>query len=159
MKINIISIGKIKEKYLQEGINEYLKRLQSYCEVSLLEVSDESLPEKPNTSHINMAINKEGQKVLKIIKNTDYVIALDLNKKQYTSLEFASYLKDKFVIGKSKLTFVIGGSYGLSDELKKRANDSISLSNLTFLHQMTKLILLEQIYRSFKINNNEVYHK
>ena len=98
-------------------------------------------------------------KVLKILKTSDYVISLDLNKKQMTSPEFASYIDNKLVLGGSSITFLIGGSYGLSDDLKKRANDAISLSNMTFLHQMTRLILLEQIYRAFKINKNEVYHK
>ncbi len=159
MKIRIIAIGKIKEDYLKNGINEYLKRLQAYAQTEIAEVMDEPVKDNPSLSEIEIVKNKEGQKVLKLLKPGDYVINLDLNKKELTSPEFAKYLEDKFVVGNSSLTFIIGGSYGLSDELKKRANDSLSFSKMTFLHQMTRLILLEQIYRAFKINRNETYHK
>ena len=104
------------------------------------------------------AKNEEGERILKVLKN-DYLIGLDLNKKEFTSEEFANFIQDKFVAGGSSISFVIGGSYGLSDSLKKRCNSSISLSKMTFLHQMTRLVLLEQIYRAFKILNNETYHK
>lgn len=159
MKIRIIAIGKIKEAYLKQGINEYLKRIKPYSQIEIIEVNDEPVCDNPNESEINKVKDLEGEKVLKLLKPQDYLISLDLNKKQFTSPEFAKYLEDKFVLGGSNLTFVIGGSYGLSDALKKRANDSFSLSNMTFLHQMTRLILLEQIYRAFKINRNETYHK
>lgn len=159
MKIRIFAIGKIKEAYLKEGINEYLTRLKPYTQIEIIELNDEPIPDNPNESEINKAKNIEGERVLKLLKPQDYLISLDLNKKQYTSLEFAKYLDNKFVIGGSNINFVIGGSYGLSDSLKKRANDSLSLSNMTFLHQMTRLLLLEQIYRAFKINRNETYHK
>lgn len=159
MNIRIIAIGKIKEDYLKNGINEYLKRLPKYVKVEIVEVNDTSLPDKPNSSEIEKAINQEGERVLKLLKPTDYVINLDMNKKEFESPEFSKYLENKFSDSGSNLTFVIGGSYGLSNELKRRANDSISLSKMTFLHQMTRLILLEQIYRAFKILNNETYHK
>ena len=159
MKIRIFAIGKIKEAYLKEGINEYLTRLKPYTQIEIIELNDEPIPDNPNESEINKAKNIEGERVLKLLKPQDYLISLDLNKKQYTSLEFAKYLDNKFIIGGSNINFVIGGSYGLSDSLKKRANDSLSLSNMTFLHQMTRLLLLEQIYRAFKINRNETYHK
>ena len=159
MKIRIIAIGKIKEQYLKMGIDEYLKRLKTYATMEIVEVNDEPVNDNPSNSQIEMVKNKEGEKVLKLLKEGDYVINLDLNKKQYTSEEFANLINEKMVVGGSLITFVIGGSYGLSDELKKRANLSISLSNMTFLHQMTRLILLEQIYRAFKINRNETYHK
>ena len=159
MKIRIFAIGKIKEAYLKEGINEYLTRLKPYTQIEIIELNDEPIPDNPNESEINKAKNIEGERVLKLLKPQDYLISLDLNKKQYTSLEFAKYLDNKFVIGGSNINFVIGGSYGLSDSLKKRTNDSLSLSNMTFLHQMTRLLLLEQIYRAFKINRNETYHK
>ena len=159
MKIRIIAIGKIKEAYLKQGINEYLKRIKPYSQIEIIEVNDEPVCDNPNESEITKVKDLEGEKVLKLLKPQDYLISLDLNKKQFTSPEFAKYLEDKFVLGGSNLTFVIGGSYGLSDALKKRANDSFSLSNMTFLHQMTRLILLEQIYRAFKINRNETYHK
>ena len=159
MKIRIFAIGKIKEAYLKEGINEYLTRLKPYTQIEIIELNDEPIPDNPNESEINKVKNIEGERVLKLLKPQDYLISLDLNKKQYTSLEFAKYLDNKFVTGCSNINFVIGGSYGLSDSLKKRANDSLSLSNMTFLHQMTRLLLLEQIYRAFKINRNETYHK
>jgi 23S rRNA (pseudouridine1915-N3)-methyltransferase len=159
MKIRIIAIGKIKENYLKEGINEYLNRIKPYCSIEIIEVNDESVSDNPKEAEITKVKNIEGERVLKLLKPSDYLIGLDLNKKQYTSPEFAKYLENKFVQGGSSITFVIGGSYGLSDALKQRCNDSISLSNMTFLHQMTRLILLEQIYRAFKINRNETYHK
>jgi 23S rRNA (pseudouridine1915-N3)-methyltransferase len=159
MKIRILSIGKIKESYLKAGIEEYLKRLKPYTQIEIIEVLDEPIKDNPSNQDIELVKNKEGKKVLKYLKDNDYLISLDLDKKQFKSEEFARYLEDKFIQGKSTINFVIGGSYGLSDELKSRANDSISLSKMTFLHQMTRLILLEQIYRAFKINKHETYHK
>lgn len=159
MKIKLFVIGKIKENYLKEGINEYLSRIKPYASLEVIEVNDEPVKDNPSNAEIEIVKNKEGEKILKLLKPSDYLISLDLNKKQFTSPEFAKYLDNKFVAGGSSISFVIGGSYGLSDALKNRSNDSISLSNMTFLHQMTRLILLEQIYRAFKINRNEVYHK
>ena len=159
MKIKIYAIGHLKDAYLKQGINEYLERLKPYAQVEIIEVNDESIVNNPNPKEIEMAKDKECQRVIKLLKNDEYLIGLDLVKKQPTSPEFAKYLEDKFVLGGSNISFVIGGSYGLSDELKNRCNDRIGLSNMTFLHQMTRLILLEQIYRAFKINRNEDYHK
>ena len=158
MKIKIYAIGKIKDDFLKSGINEYLKRISAYSNIEIVEVADSKVKDNPNPSDIEKAKNEEGARVLKLIKN-DYLIGLDLNKKEFTSEEFANFLQSKLVEGGSSISFVIGGSYGLSDELKSRCNTSISLSKLTFLHQMTRLILLEQIYRAFKILNNETYHK
>ena len=158
MKIKVYCIGKLKEQYLKDGINEYLKRISTYSNIEIIEVADSKVKDNPNASDIEKAKNEEGERVLKHLKN-DYLIGLDLNKKEPTSEEFAEFLQSKLVEGGSNVSFVIGGSYGLSDALKQRCNTSISLSKLTFLHQMTRLILLEQIYRAFKILNNETYHK
>ena len=159
MKIKIYCIGKVKEPYLKDGINEYIKRLSPYTKLEIIEVADEPIKENPSAFDIQTAINKEGNKVLKLLRNSDYLISLDLNQKEYRSETFAEFLMKNVEISGSNLSFVIGGSYGLSEELKKRANNSFSLSQMTFTHQMTRLILLEQIYRAFKILNNEVYHK
>ena len=159
MKIKIYAIGHLKEAYLKQGINEYVERLKPYTQIEIVELNDVSIVNNPSQKEIEIAKDKEGQKVQKLLKNDEYLIGLDLVNKQPTSPEFAKYLEDKFVLGGSNISFVIGGSYGLSDELKKRCQDRIGLSNMTFLHQMTRLILLEQIYRAFKINRNEVYHK
>ena len=159
MKIKIYAIGHLKEAYLKQGINEYLERLKPDTQVEIIAADDESVNTNPSQKDIELVKNKEGQKVLKLLKSNEYLIGLDLVKNQLTSEDFAKYIEEKFVLGGSNISFVIGGSYGLSDELKARCNDRLSLSNMTFLHQMTRLILLEQIYRAFKINRNEVYHK
>lgn len=159
MKIKIIAVGKIKEQYLKDGIAEYLQRLSSYAKVEIVEVNDSKVKDNPNESDINKVINEEGERILSKIKSGDLVVNLDLNKKELDSVEFSKFLNDKIVEGGASITFVIGGSYGLSNQVKERANYSISLSKMTFLYQMTRLILLEQIYRSFKILNNETYHK
>ena len=159
MKIRIIAVGKIKEKYLQLGIKDYLDKVNFYANTEIVELPAENLSSDPSDFEIENSKIKEGKKILKSIKDNDFVINLDLNKKEMDSIEFAKYLNDSLVKGGSSVTFVIGGSYGLSDEVKKRANDSISLSKMTYLHTMTRLILLEQIYRAFKINKGETYHK
>ena len=159
MKIKIIAVGKIKEKYLQLGIKDYLDKVNFYANTEIVELPAENLSSDPSEFEIENSKIKEGKKILKAIKDNDFVINLDLNKKEMDSIEFAKYLNDSLVKGGSSVTFVIGGSYGLSDEVKKRANDSISLSKMTYLHTMTRLILLEQIYRAFKINKGETYHK
>ena len=159
MKIKIYAIGKIKEDYLKIGIGEYIKKIKPYSQIEIVEVNDEPIPNNPNSSEIEMAKNKEGEKVLQLIKNNEYLIGLDLNKKELESPAFAEFLDKNLVNNGSSISFVIGGSYGLSNELKNRCNDSVSLSKMTFLHQMTRLILLEQIYRAFKILRNETYHK
>ena len=159
MKIRIYAIGKIKDVYLKMGIEEYLKKIKPYTDIEIIEVKDESISENPHDSEIKKAIDIEGSRIIKLLKNNEYLIGLDLNKKEYTSPEFAKYINDKLELNGANISFVIGGSYGLSEELKNRCNDSISLSKMTFLHQMTRLILLEQIYRAFKINRNETYHK
>ena len=158
MKIKIYAIGKVKDFY-KLGVDEYIKRLSSYCKVEVIELKDESLSDKPNESEIKKAIDNEGKRVLTQLKDNEYLISLDLNKKELDSVEFSKYLSNKLESNGSNVSFVIGGSYGLSDELKKRVNDSLSLGKMTYPHQLARLILLEQIYRAFKILNNETYHK
>lgn len=148
--IKIVCVGKIKEKYFISAINEYLKRLSKYTKISIVEIADEPSVEK--------ALKIEGKKILSKIKDDEYVIALDIDGKSISSLEFAKKV-DSVFLNFSKLTFVIGGSYGLSKEVKDRSNYLLSFSKMTFPHQMFRVILLEQIYRSYKINNNESYHK
>ena len=159
MRINIIAIGKVKDKYLQDGISLYLNKINKYADIRVIELPDFPVKDNPNQADIDKVKNLEGEKVLKSLKSNDYLITLDLNKKEMTSEEFSSFMMDSFVKGGSTINFVIGGSYGLSDDVKKRANAAISLSKMTFLHQMTRLILLEQIYRGFKIYSHETYHK
>lgn len=158
MKIKIYAIGKIKDFY-KIGVDEYIKRLSSYCKIEIIELKDEAISEKPSDKEIKKAIEIEGKRVLTLIKDNEYLVSLDLNKKEYTSVEFASFISKELESHGANISFVIGGSYGLSDELKERVNNSICLSKMTFPHQLARLILLEQIYRAFKILNNETYHK
>ena len=148
--IKIVCVGKIKEKFLSLAISEYLKRLSKYTKIDIVQVADEANAEK--------ALKVEGEKILSKIKPDEYVIALDISGESISSIEFAKKI-DKLFNNNSKLTFVIGGSYGLSGEVKKRSNYLLSFSKMTFPHQMFRVILLEQIYRAYKINNNESYHK
>ena len=150
--IKIITVGSIKEKYLKEAIEEYQKRLQKYTNLEIIEVKDEGLVEP------NKAIEIEAEKIEKYINDRDYIITLEIEGKEYTSEEFAKKL-DTIQIENSNITFIIGGSYGLSNKLKERSKLHLSFSKMTFPHQLFRLILLEQIYRSYKINNHESYHK
>lgn len=159
MRIRIIAVGKIKDHYLELGIEEYIKKISRFASTEILEVKDQPIYNEKSKEEIETAKRKEGEAILKLTKESDYLINLDLNKKEMKSEEFAEFLSAKSQYSGSFLTFIIGGSYGLSDEVKKRANDAISLSKMTFLHGMTRLIILEQIYRAYKILNNEVYHK
>ena len=158
MKIKIYAIGKIKDFY-KLGCDEYIKRLSSYTQMEVVELKDEPIPDRPSESEIFKAKKLEGSRVLSCLKEKEYLIALDLNKKEMSSEDFAKYLNNKLVSNGANISFVIGGSYGLSDELKARVNDSVSLSSLTLPHQLARLVLLEQIFRAFKILNNETYHK
>ena len=157
MKINIIAVGKIKEQYLKDAISEYTKRLSKFCELSIIEVN-ESVAKNETDANIIKSKNEEGEQILSKIKN-EYVVVLDIGGKEYSTLEFCQKLKEVKLSGVSTISFVIGGSYGLADEVKKRADLKLSFSKLTFPHQLFRVILLEQIYRAFKIENNEPYHK
>ena len=158
MKITIISVGKIKEDYLLKGIAEYVKRISKYAKVNEIVLPDEPIKES-NESLDNEIKNIEGKRILKSIDDNSYCIALDLNGEMLSSLELA----DKFInicnYHSSNITFIIGGSLGLSKEVINRADYRLCFSKMTFPHKLMKLILLEQIYRAFKINNNEIYHK
>lgn len=143
--IRIICVGKVKESFYRDAIDEYMKRMNKYHKIFIDEVNDSN-------------IKDEGDLILRKLNDKDYVIVLDINGKDMDSLEFSDYI-DKRLINNSKITFVIGGSDGIDSRVKERANDRISFSKLTFPHQLFRVILLEQIYRSFKIINNESYHK
>ena len=159
MNISIITVGKLKEKYLKLGIEEFSKRLSKYCKLDFTELEDEKCPENLSEKDMLIVKDKEGKKILSKIKSNSYVIALAIDGKNLSSEELADTISKLGVRGKSHITFVIGGSLGLSDEVLKRADYKLSFSKMTFPHQMMKLILLEQVYRSFRINNNEPYHK
>lgn len=160
MKIKLITVGKIKESFFQEAIKEYAKRLKAYCDLEFVEVNDEPITKNSNPSLDNMIKEKEGERILSKIKDNEHVILLDFkNSKEYDSIEFAKHLDTLMTNGKSSLTFVIGGSLGLGENIRNRSNERLLLSKMTFTHQMTKIIVLEQIYRAFKILNNETYHK
>lgn len=156
MKIKIIALGKIKDKFLKDGIDELKKRLTPYtsfeiCELTPIEIKDENLTER--------VLSQEGEKILSLIKPTDYVITMEIKGKQLTSEEFAEKIKDITNEGTSEIVFIIGSSCGLAQNVSQRANYKLSLSKMTFLHQYARLLLTEQIYRAFKILNNETYHK
>nr|WP_285889780.1 23S rRNA (pseudouridine(1915)-N(3))-methyltransferase RlmH [Neobacillus niacini] len=159
VNISIVSVGKLKEKYLKMGIDEYLKRLNSYAKVEVIEVADEKAPEELSELEMIQVKQKEGERILAKISQDTYVIALAINGKMQSSEELADTLDKLATYGKSKIAFVIGGSLGLSEEVLKRANEKLSFSKMTFPHQLMKLILVEQIYRAFRINRNEPYHK
>lgn len=159
MKIRIIAIGKLKEPYWREAQNEYLKRLSPYAKVELIECNDFPSKENASAKEEEEVKNKEGKEVLDKIKKNEYVVLLDLGKEEPTSLTLAKKFDRWMQLGGASITFVIGGSLGLSESLRERGNDVLTLSQLTFTHQMTRVILLEAIYRSFKISNNEPYHK
>ena len=150
--IKIITVGSIKEQYLKDAIEEYKKRLSKYTNIEIIEVKDEGLVE------VKKALLLEEETILKHINDKDYIITLEIEGKEPTSLEFAEKL-DKIRLEASNIVFIIGGSYGLSDNIKNKSRWHLSFSKLTFPHQLFRVILLEQIYRAFKINNNESYHK
>jgi 23S rRNA (pseudouridine1915-N3)-methyltransferase len=154
MKLQIIAAGKIREKWLQEGIAEYVKRLGKYCAVEIIEV-----PDSPDSLPLDTALQKEGEKMLAAIRENALVIAMDLHGKMLDSVTFSEELIRDFEKGGASVTFVIGGSNGFSPAVLARTDKRICLSPMTFTHQMTRLILLEQCYRAFKIRGGESYHK
>ncbi|MHC5268900.1 23S rRNA (pseudouridine(1915)-N(3))-methyltransferase RlmH [Enterococcus sp. LJL98] len=159
MNIKMISVGKLKEKYLVQGINEYVKRLGAYAKMELIEVPDEKAPENLSEAEMLQVKEKEADRILAKIKEQEYVFALAIDGKNPSSEDFAKQIDQLGIQGKSQLVFVIGGSLGLSDRVLKRSNSQISFGKMTFPHQLMRMILVEQIYRAFRINRGEPYHK
>jgi 23S rRNA (pseudouridine1915-N3)-methyltransferase len=159
VNISIITIGKLKEKYLKQGIDEYIKRLSTYAKIEVLELPDEKAPENLSAAEMEQVKQKEGERILQKISPDAYVIALAIQGKMKSSEQLAEDLDKLATYGKSKVAFVIGGSLGLSDEVIKRSDEALSFSKMTFPHQLMKLILVEQVYRAFRIIRGEPYHK
>ena len=159
MNIKIIGVGKLKEKYFKAGIAEYAKRLRRYCKFEIVEVPDEKAPESLSQAEMDEVMAKEGERILSKIKDREYVFALAINGKERSSEEFAKTLNQLATYGHSDITFVIGGSLGLSPAVLKRADEQISFGRFTLPHQLMRLVLTEQIYRAFTIINGLPYHK
>ena len=161
MNVTILCVGKLKEKYWTDAVDEYTKRLSRFCRLTIIEVGEKRLPDRARMHDEQVVVDSESQSLVEKLPNStsSYIIALDVNGKQMTSPEFAEKLSSLTVDGKSDFVFLIGGSLGLSQELLKRADLRLSFSKMTFPHQLMRPLLLEQIYRAFKINANETYHK
>ncbi len=159
MKITLIAVGKIKEKYFTDAIAEYAKRLSRYCKLEIVEVADEKTPDGASEALENQIKEKEGERILSKVADSAYVVALAIEGKQLDSEELAEKMEKWNVSGISHLVFIIGGSLGLSPKVLNRADFKLSFSKMTFPHQLMRVVLLEQIYRSFRIRNNEPYHK
>lgn len=159
MKITVIAVGKIKEKYFTQAIEEYAKRLSRYCKLDIIQLQDEKTPDDASSRQEQQIKDREGERILHSIPEDAYVIALAIEGKSFDSPGLASHLQQLMTGGKSHIAFVIGGSLGLSEQVMKRANEKLSFSAMTFPHQLMRVILLEQIYRSFRIIHHEPYHK
>ncbi|WP_035292930.1 23S rRNA (pseudouridine(1915)-N(3))-methyltransferase RlmH [Clostridium sp. KNHs214] len=159
MNITIISVGKLKEKYLKMAIDEYSKRLGRYCKLELIEVHDEKTPDNASEKEKLAIKEKEGQAILNHLKDNMYIVALDLKGKMISSEELSDFIGECTLKGSSHIAFIIGGSLGLSQEILKRANYKLCFSKMTFPHQLFRVMLLEQIYRGFRIRSGEPYHK
>lgn len=159
MKITLITVGMIKEKYLKDAIAEYSKRLSRYCKLEIVEVADEKTPDNASDTVEDAIRDKEGERILKYIKEDAYVITLEIAGKMLTSEEMAEKIEKLGVQGTSHIIFIIGGSIGLGKEVLARSDYALSFSKMTFPHQLMRVILLEQIYRSYRIINGEPYHK
>ncbi|MCQ2507086.1 MAG: 23S rRNA (pseudouridine(1915)-N(3))-methyltransferase RlmH [Lachnospiraceae bacterium] len=159
MNISIICVGKIKENFYTEAIAEYSKRLSRFCKLNIIEVPDEKIPENASLKEEELVKEKEGKKIIAKIPASAFVYTLEIGGKAYSSDEFASEIASQGLSGNSHLVFIIGGSLGLSSEVRKLSDSKLSFSKFTFPHQLMRVILLEQIYRGFKINANEPYHK
>ena len=159
MKIKIVTVGKLKEKYLKDGIAEYSKRISRFATVEMVELADEKTPDRASDSENEKILDLEGNRILSKIGDREFVVVLAIEGKTLSSEEFSKQLEQASINGSSTLTFVIGGSLGLSKEVKKRANLSVSFGRLTLPHQLMRLVLTEQIYRAFTIQQGSPYHK
>ena len=159
MNVNIICIGKLKEKYLKDAETEYAKRLSRFCKLKITELSEAPLAENYSDAEKNIALKKEAEMISAALKGADVIVSLCVEGKQKSSEDFADFISKKMIEGKSNFAFVIGSSCGLSETVKKMSHLRLSFSEMTFPHQLMRIILLEQIYRGFKINANEKYHK
>lgn len=158
MKITIVAAGKIKEKYLTAGINEFLKRLKPFANVNIVEINEEKMKDNPSEAEKKQVLAQEGQRLLKQVPEGSYLYVLDVYGKAISSEELASQMQELGLKGRSSITFLIGGAFGLSEEVRVAADFRLSFSPMTFTHQMIRLLLTEQIYRAFKINRGEKYH-
>ena len=159
MKITILCVGKIKESFYRQAMDEYSKRLSKYCKLEIIEVPDEKTPDKASQALENQIKEKEAERILEKIKDDTFVFTLEILGKRFTSESFASKVESLVIQGNSHITFIIGGSLGLHEKVLKRSNHSISFSDMTFPHQLMRVILTEQVYRAFRIINKEPYHK
>ena len=159
MRITLITVGKIKEKYLKDAIAEYAKRLSKYCKLEMIEVADEKTPDNASEVVEHAIRAKEAERILKYVKDDAYVITLEIQGKQLTSEELAEKIEKLGIQGTSHIIFIIGGSIGLGEEVLKKSDFALSFSRMTFPHQLMRVILLEQVYRSYRIMNGEPYHK
>lgn len=159
MKIKVVTVGKLKEKYLKDGIAEYSKRISRFAKFEMIELSDEKTPDKASESENQKILEIEGQRILSKVGDRDFVIVLAIEGKMFSSEEFSKQLEEASIKGFSTLTFIIGGSLGLSSAVKNRANLSVSFGRLTLPHQLMRLVLVEQIYRAFTIQQGSPYHK
>ncbi|EGO63881.1 23S rRNA (pseudouridine(1915)-N(3))-methyltransferase RlmH [Acetonema longum] len=158
MRISIVCVGKIKEKYLTAGIAEYTKRLTPYCRLDIIEVDEERMPDNPSDAEKQQVLSREGDKLLKNIRAASYLVALDVYGKQLSSEELSAKLDDLALKGQSDITFAIGGAFGIAPQVLAAAKERLSFSKMTFTHQMVRLLLAEQIYRAVKIGRGEPYH-
>lgn len=159
MKITLVTVGKVKEKYLRDAIEEYKKRLSKYCKLEIQEVQDEKTPDAASENQENLIRSKEGERIMKYLRDDAYVITLEIGGKMLDSLEFSKKIENLGIQGKSRIIFVIGGSIGLGQQVLSRSDYALSFSKMTFPHQLMRVILLEQIYRGYRIMAGEPYHK
>lgn len=159
MKITVITVGKIKEKFFREAVSEYRKRLSRYCSLEIREAEDEHAPDGISDAQREQILKKEGERIEKLLPAGAYIVTLEIEGREFTSEAFAQEISDLGVRGQSHIVFVIGGSFGIHNTIKKRADLAVSFSKMTFPHQLMRVILLEQLYRAFRIINREPYHK